>query len=114
MEAHDRPNDLRGLRPQRQPVSPKRRVGEEQPLVLLVDDDDERSWTALQELVLSVGIDSACFASTRELLESEIPDRPGYLIGLHISRHAHRLTVITQAAWGKSRNTIRSHQVRDP
>ena len=58
------PNDLQGLRPQRQPVSPKSRVGEEQPLVLIVDDD-ERIWTALQELGLSVEIDSACFASTR-------------------------------------------------
>jgi hypothetical protein len=33
------PNDLQGLRPHRQPVSPKSRVGEEQPLVLIVDDE---------------------------------------------------------------------------
>ena len=32
------PNDLQGLRPQRQPFSPKSRVGEEQPFVLIVDD----------------------------------------------------------------------------
>ncbi len=35
---------------------------------------------ALQELMLSVGIDSACFASTQELLDAEMPDRPGCLI----------------------------------
>jgi FixJ family two-component response regulator len=46
----------------------------------LIVDDDERIRTALQELMLSVGIDSACFASTRELLDSDVPDRPGCLI----------------------------------
>jgi FixJ family two-component response regulator len=51
----------------------------ERPLVLIVDDD-ERIRTALQELMLSVGLDSACFASTRELLDSEVPDRPGCLV----------------------------------
>jgi FixJ family two-component response regulator len=50
-----------------------------QPLILIVDDD-ERIRTALQELMLSVGIDSACFASTRELLDSDLPNRPGCLI----------------------------------
>jgi FixJ family two-component response regulator len=64
---------------QRQPVSPKNGDGEERPLVLIVDDD-ERIREALQELMLSVGIDSACFASTGELLDSELPDRPGCLV----------------------------------
>lgn len=73
------PNDSQVLRPHRQPVSPKSGVGEEQPLVLIVDDD-ERIREALHELMLSVGIDSACFASTRELLDSRLPDRPGCLI----------------------------------
>ena len=50
-----------------------------QPLVMIVDDD-ERIREALQELMLSVGIDSACFASTRELLDADLPDRPGCLI----------------------------------
>jgi FixJ family two-component response regulator len=72
-------NDPHGLRPQRHPVSPVSGVGEERPLVLIVDDD-ERIRTALQELLLSVGIDSACFASTRELLDSDVPDRPGCII----------------------------------
>ena len=73
------PNEPQQLRPQRQPASPKSRVGEELPLVLIVDDD-ERIRTALQELMMSAGIDSACFASTREFLDSELPDRPGCLI----------------------------------
>ena len=73
------PNDSQVLRPQHQPGSARSRVGEEQPLVLIVDDD-ERIREALQELMLSVGIDSACFASTRELLDSNLPDRPGCLI----------------------------------
>jgi FixJ family two-component response regulator len=49
------------------------------PLVLIVDDDEEVR-TALQELLLSVGLDAVCFASPRELLESELPDRPGCLV----------------------------------
>lgn len=73
------PNDAQGLRSQRQPVAQKARVGEVEPLVLIVDDD-ERIRTALQELMLSVGIDTACFASTRELLDCDVPDRPGCLI----------------------------------
>src|SRR5438034_7136083 len=79
METSDMPNDPLELRSQRQPVSPKSRVGEERPLVLIVDDD-ERIRTALQELMMSVGMDSECFASTREFLDSELPDRPGCLI----------------------------------
>jgi FixJ family two-component response regulator len=51
----------------------------EQPLVLIVDDD-ERIRIALQELMMSVGMDTACFASTRDLLASDLPDRPGCLI----------------------------------
>jgi FixJ family two-component response regulator len=72
-------NDPQGLRPQRQPVAQKASAGDVQPLVLIVDDD-ERIRTALQELMLSVGIDTAGFASTRELLDCELPDRPGCLI----------------------------------
>jgi FixJ family two-component response regulator len=72
-------NEPHGLRPQRQPVAQKASAGEVQPLVLIVDDD-ERIRTALQELMLSVGIDSVGFASTRELLDCELPDRPGCLI----------------------------------
>jgi FixJ family two-component response regulator len=49
------------------------------PLVLIVDDDEEVR-AALQELMDSIGLDASCFASPRELLESELPDRPGCLV----------------------------------
>jgi FixJ family two-component response regulator len=52
---------------------------EEQPLVIIVDDD-QAIREALHELMLSAGLQSACFASTRELLEAGIPERPGCLI----------------------------------
>jgi FixJ family two-component response regulator len=51
----------------------------DRPLVLIVDDDEEVR-AALQELMLSVGLDAVCFASPRDLLESELPDRPGCLV----------------------------------
>ena len=64
---------------QRQTVDPASPAESERPLVLIVDDD-ERIRESLQELMLSAGIDSRSFASTRELLESSIPDRPGCFI----------------------------------
>lgn len=51
----------------------------DRPLVLVVDDDEEVR-TALQELMLSVGLDAVGYASPRELLDSELPDRPGCLV----------------------------------
>jgi FixJ family two-component response regulator len=72
-------NHPEGMRSQRQPRSSENRDAIESPLVLIVDDD-ERIRTALQELLLSVGTESACFPSTRELLDSDVPDRPGCLI----------------------------------
>lgn len=72
-------NDPQGVRLQRQTGSPKGDVGGDRPLVLIVDDDAAIR-EALQELMLSIGIDATCFASTRELLDSEVPDRPGCLI----------------------------------
>jgi FixJ family two-component response regulator len=51
----------------------------DRPLVLIVDDDEEVR-AALEELMLSVGLDAVCFASPRDLLESELPDRPGCLV----------------------------------
>jgi FixJ family two-component response regulator len=71
-------NETQAIRSQRQPLSHES-CAADQPLVLIVDDD-ERIRTALQELTMSVGIESVCFASTRELLDSEVPDRPGCLI----------------------------------
>lgn len=49
------------------------------PHVLIVDDD-EGMRLALCELLLSVGIDATCFASTRELIDARLPRRPGCLI----------------------------------
>lgn len=72
-------NDAQGLRSQHQSPARVSRAAAEQPLVLIVDDD-ERIRMALQELMMSVGIDTACFASTRELLNAGIPDRPGCII----------------------------------
>jgi len=51
----------------------------DRPLVLIVDDD-ERIRESLRELMLSAGIESKSFASTHELLNSSIPDRPGCFI----------------------------------
>ncbi|MDL2409229.1 response regulator transcription factor [Rhizobium calliandrae] len=51
----------------------------DRPLVLIVDDDDDVRGS-LQELMLSVGLDACCFASPRELLCSELPERPGCLV----------------------------------
>jgi FixJ family two-component response regulator len=50
-----------------------------QPLVLIVDDDMAVR-EALQELILSAGMDPMCFASTRELIDSGMLDKPGCLI----------------------------------
>jgi FixJ family two-component response regulator len=50
-----------------------------QPLVMIVDDDAAIR-EALQELILSAGMQSAGFASTQELLESSVLERPGCLI----------------------------------
>lgn len=52
---------------------------EEQPLVLIVDDDAGIR-EALHELMLSAGMQPACFASTRDLLDAGVLDRPGCLI----------------------------------
>ena len=54
-------------------------ASEEQPVVLIVDDDVEVR-TAIGELMLSVGIEAAAYASTRELLESPLLARAGCLV----------------------------------
>jgi FixJ family two-component response regulator len=48
-------------------------------LVLIVDDD-ERVRLSIQELVESVGLEAACFGSTKELLDSALYERPGCLV----------------------------------
>ncbi|WP_100000983.1 response regulator transcription factor [Phyllobacterium zundukense] len=51
----------------------------DRPLVIIVDDDDSLR-ESLHELMQSAGLDSISFASTREFLEAELPDRPGCLV----------------------------------
>ncbi|TAJ86254.1 response regulator transcription factor [Reyranella sp.] len=53
--------------------------GAEAPLVIVVDDD-EAVRLALVELMESVELDAVSFGSTRELLEADLPDRPGCLV----------------------------------
>lgn len=49
------------------------------PLVLIVDDDEDVR-SSLRELMLSVDIETSCFASSREFLEAKLPERPGCLL----------------------------------
>jgi FixJ family two-component response regulator len=51
----------------------------DRPLVVIVDDDAAVR-ASLEELMLSVGIEATGFGSTRELLEAELPERPGCLV----------------------------------
>lgn len=71
--------DLSRLPPRHQPCSVENGGDLERPVVLIVDDD-EAVRSALRELLFSVGLDATCFASTRELLDAELPPRPGCLI----------------------------------
>lgn len=48
-------------------------------LVLIVDDDDAVR-EAMVALLESVGLDAVSFASARELMAAELPDRPGCLV----------------------------------
>jgi FixJ family two-component response regulator len=52
---------------------------EDQPLVAIVDDEPAMR-EALHELILSAGMQPTSFASTRELLDADVLDRPGCLI----------------------------------
>jgi len=60
-------------------AGPARATEADRPLVILVDDDDNLR-EALHDLLLSVGLDAVSFASTQELLEAKLPDRPGCLV----------------------------------
>ncbi|NNH33517.1 response regulator transcription factor, partial [Rhizobium sp. SEMIA 4085] len=51
----------------------------EQPLVIIVDDDASMR-EALSELILSAGFKPVCFASTGEMLDTNVLDSPGCLI----------------------------------
>jgi FixJ family two-component response regulator len=52
---------------------------EDQPLVMIVDDDAAVR-ESLHELILSASMQPVCFASTRELLNAGVLERPGCLI----------------------------------
>lgn len=64
---------------QRSAPSVQRRSDAGQPLVIIVDDD-ACVREALSELILSVGFQPECFSSVRELLHSDVMERPGCLI----------------------------------
>jgi FixJ family two-component response regulator len=51
----------------------------DRPLVVIVDDDAGVR-NSIQELMLSVGIDAEGFASTRDLLDAPLSERPGCLV----------------------------------
>lgn len=78
VEAIDMPSVTQPWKPRQINVSTSP-AESDRPLVLIVDDD-ERIRESLRELMLSAGIESKSFASTHELLNSSIPDRPGCFI----------------------------------
>jgi FixJ family two-component response regulator len=55
-------------------------ITDEGPPLVVIVDDDEAVRTSLEELMLSVGIEATGFGSTRELLEADLPERPGCLV----------------------------------
>jgi FixJ family two-component response regulator len=63
----------------RRMTSSRSQPKDEQPVVVIVDDDATIR-DALHELLLSAGMQPACFASIRELLDAGVLDRPGCLI----------------------------------
>ncbi|WP_033048413.1 response regulator transcription factor [Sinorhizobium meliloti] len=79
----------------RSPPPPRQQNDTSEPIVIIVDDDAAVR-EALSELILSAGLKPLSFASTREVLDADILDRPGCLIldvrmpgasGLHLQRH---------------------------
>src|SRR5262245_11510123 len=51
----------------------------DRPIAILVDDDAAVR-DALEELLVSVGIDAISFSSSQELLDAKLPDRPACLV----------------------------------
>ncbi|MEK1886794.1 MAG: response regulator transcription factor [Phyllobacterium sp.] len=60
-------------------VTVKTTCSEQNPIVLVVDDDESLR-LAICELLESVGIEAASFASTKALMDADVLDRPGCLI----------------------------------
>jgi FixJ family two-component response regulator len=63
----------------RRTASSASQPNDDQPLVIIVDDDAAVR-EALHELILSAGLQPACFASTRDLLDAGLPERPSCLV----------------------------------
>ena len=61
------------------PARPRQSIDAEKPLVIVVDDDGSVR-EALSELIQSAGLQPVSFASTRDLLDAGLLDRPGCLI----------------------------------
>lgn len=51
----------------------------DEPIVIIIDDDSSVR-EALTELVVSTGLEAACYASTQAFLDAGVPDRPCCLI----------------------------------
>ena len=60
-------------------VRPEMAVAQEQPIVVVIDDDASIR-KALENLLRSVGLDVELFKSPQEFLQSNRPDRPGCII----------------------------------
>jgi FixJ family two-component response regulator len=63
----------------KRPVTTQQNMEEAEPIVIIVDDD-EPVRSALSELLQSAGFVVNVFASTREMLDAAVLDRPGCLI----------------------------------
>ena len=61
------------------PLSSQRRNAGDQPLVIIVDDQ-ESVREGLSELILSAGFQPVCFASARDFLDADLSDTAGCMI----------------------------------
>ncbi len=95
-------------------------LSSEQPLIIVVDDDAAVR-EALAELFLSAGLPSRCMASTRELLDADLLDRPGCLVldvrmpgpsGLdlqhHLAERGHTMPIIFLTGHGDIPMTVQA------
>jgi FixJ family two-component response regulator len=89
--------DMRIDQPLRRSASlPRQQKNDASEPIIVIVDDDAAVREALSELILSAGLQPMSFASTREVLDADILDRPGCLIldvrmpgasGLHLQHH---------------------------
>lgn len=101
-------------------ASPASTGPSDRPLVLVVDDDAAVR-IAIEELLCSVGIDTAGFASPRALFKAGLPDRPGCLVldvrmpgstGLDLQQHftanAHAKPIVFLTGHGDIPMTVQA------